>query len=207
MDINEQMMKPHTESMTSEDKEAGFDKDGAKGDDESTRLVLEATNEDADFVENVMKPKIASINIKDKDQEGSVKRTDELSVSNRASTKAVKDNRKRAHPSKSRDSYESDSDSDSIHSRKTRRVRKRTKVTTSKGGSVSNLRNGVGVSENESVNTDNSDITVTLKAISLLEKRIDRGFDEIKERNAKSIDKIHSEIQSIRTEFNHRIDG
>ena len=82
-------------------------------------------------------------------------------------------------------------------------MRKRSKVVPLKKGSISDMFDGCNILDNE---TPDTDITETLKALSLLEKKTDRGFDEIKESNANSISKHQTELQSVRIEFNKRVE-
>ena len=55
-----------------------------------------------------------------------------------------------------------------------------------------------------------TDISITLKALSILENKIDKmndRFDEIKESNNVSINKLREEINSVKTEFSTRVEG
>ena len=49
-----------------------LDLNNGKSEDKSTRVVVPTTNDDADFVENVMKPKAASMHICDEEKAGAV---------------------------------------------------------------------------------------------------------------------------------------
>ena len=122
----------------------------------------------------------------------------------------LKDKRKREFSGQSSDSNDNDSDNNhrrNKDSRKARRERNRSKEVPARGKSISDMFDDCNSSENEMANPEGTDISVTLKALSLLEQKIDKGFDEIKERNAKSINKIDTQLKSVRTEFNHRTDG
>lgn len=52
-----------------------------------------------------------------------------------------------------------------------------------------------------------SDIVIMLKALTILEKKIDRRFDEIKENNSDSIRQIKVEIDAVKSDFNNRMEG
>ena len=121
----------------------------------------------------------------------------------------LKDERKREFSGQSSDSNDNESDNHRRNkdSGKARRRRKRSKVAPVRGRSFSDMLDNCNSSENETANPEGTDFSVTLKTLSLLEQKIDKGFDEIKERNAKSINKIETQLQSVRTDLNHRMDG
>lgn len=52
-----------------------------------------------------------------------------------------------------------------------------------------------------------TDLVIMLKALTILEKKIDKRFDEIKENNSDSIQQIKGEIDSVRSECNNKIEG
>ena len=122
---------------------------------------------------------------------------------------SLKDKRKPEFSGQYSDSNDNDSDNHrrNKNSGKARRRRKRSKVAPVRGRSISDMLDNCNCSENETANPEGTDISVTLKALSLLEQKIDKGFDELKERNAISINKIETQLQSVRTEFNHRMAG
>ena len=52
-----------------------------------------------------------------------------------------------------------------------------------------------------------SDIVIMLKALTILEKKMDKRFDEIKENNSDSIRQIKGEIDAVKSDFNSRMEG
>lgn len=52
-----------------------------------------------------------------------------------------------------------------------------------------------------------SDLVIMLKALTILENKMDKRFDEIKEINSDSIRQMKGEIDAVRLEFNNRVEG
>ena len=78
-----------------------------------------------------------------------------------------------------------------------------------KGEKTKPQRNATRETEAD-VHGQKSDISLTLNALSILEGKIDKmndRFDEIKQSNNDTINKLREEIKSVRNEFSNRLDG
>ena len=80
----ESSVKLQEGKKSSKDRGAMLELNNGKCADKSTRGVQHDMNEDADFVENVMKQNISSIQIKDFENEKMVKTPKQLTVTERA---------------------------------------------------------------------------------------------------------------------------
>lgn len=156
-------------------------------------------NDDEDFVENVMKTKVSSIDMKNIRADTASKHLNNSHFE--SGEEIVKEKRKRE--------LSGQSEGSEINERtdKAKQKHKRSKLVSPNRSSITEIYNSYNGSDDEFSDAQDTDISVTLKALSILEKKIDQRFDELKESNTVSINKLQTEIHSVRRDFNHRIDG
>lgn len=165
-------------------------------------------NEDAEFVEKVMRIDIACVS-------GVAEGCANSDVMMLGTKRDQPDKRKRDDDEDDNDDNdESDGSDDNVN---TKEKLKYSKVQgKGKGKKAKKFKNCDQDYDNKSdrngesflaSDSEDSDISRTLKALTILDEKIDRRFDEIRACNKDIKQSLQKEIQSVRKEFNDRLEG